>query len=161
MTQNRPDNQPITLEWLFAQSTPIPHCGCWVWDRALSPAGYGVVRYDGRMRRTHDVSYILHYGDIPVGLEPDHLCRVRSCINPLHLEAVTHKENMRRSPYMGTHLIATNSTKIFCPSGHPYAGSNLYITPTGTRQCVKCKRLRVIESRARIKKRAETIGDAA
>lgn len=71
--------------------------GCWRWLLALDRDGYGVWHHDGgRKRAAHRVMYELVVGAIPDGLELDHLCRVRSCVNPAHLEAVTHRENSRR-----------------------------------------------------------------
>jgi HNH endonuclease len=69
---------------------------CWVWQRARTRAGYGQA-FDGRkMRPAHKVYYERKYGEVPKGLVLDHLCRVRACVNPSHLEPVTHAENVRR-----------------------------------------------------------------
>ncbi len=69
---------------------------CWVWQRARSRSGYGQA-YDGRMMRpAHRVYYEREYGEVPKGLVLDHLCRLRACVNPAHLEPVTHAENVRR-----------------------------------------------------------------
>lgn len=69
---------------------------CWVWLRARIAAGYGAVWADGKVRRAHIVYYERHVGPVPAGLELDHLCRVRACVNPNHLEPVTGRENTRR-----------------------------------------------------------------
>ena len=63
--------------------------GCWEWTGSLAQKGYGVIFYGGKPEGAHRVSYEMRYGKIPVGLELDHLCRVRNCVNPDHLEAVT------------------------------------------------------------------------
>lgn len=65
---------------------------CWVWSAARNAKGYGIVFGGLAHRRVYEE----RVGPIPLGLEPDHLCRVRACVNPSHLELVTHKENMRR-----------------------------------------------------------------
>lgn len=69
---------------------------CWVWQRALDRNGYGSIRIDGRTRNPHRIYWEQENGPVPEGLELDHLCRVRSCIRPTHLEPVTSAENQRR-----------------------------------------------------------------
>jgi DNA-binding XRE family transcriptional regulator len=70
---------------------------CWVWAKTQNEKGYGVMVRDRAYRAAHVVYYEKTHGPVPAGLEIDHLCRVRACVNPSHLEAVTHKENMIRS----------------------------------------------------------------
>ena len=70
---------------------------CWVWQRSRERCGYGHVRKDGRLVPAHRVYYERQVGPIPEGLELDHLCRVRACVNPDHLEPVTMQENRRRA----------------------------------------------------------------
>src|SRR5437763_12827689 len=82
--------------------------GCWRWQRALNEGGYGLVGYGGKVARAHRVAYELFVGPIPLELELDHLCRVRRCVNPSHLEPVTRRENVLRSPIQ---LAAVNATK--------------------------------------------------
>ncbi len=70
---------------------------CLVWTGAKSVDGYGRIRYRGEARSVHRVAWERRYGSEPEGLELDHLCRNRACINVAHLEPVTHAENMRRT----------------------------------------------------------------
>lgn len=79
--------------WSKVQYTP----GCWLWLGALGRGGYGLSRHRGVLSVVHRVAYELLVGPIPEGLQLDHLCRVRHCVNPDHLEPVTALENVRRS----------------------------------------------------------------
>lgn len=105
---------------------------CWVWPRALDFDGYTKVYFYGKQVRTHVASYETFKGPIPPGLEPDHLCRNRPCINPEHLEAVTHRVNVLR----GEGIAAKNARKTHCRKGHLYDG---FYRGMG-RCCMKCKR---------------------
>lgn len=78
-----------------------PDGPCWIWQRAISGTGYGNAWVGGRVVRAHIVVYQRHKGSIPPGLELDHLCRVRSCVNPDHLEPVTHIVNVLRGAGVG------------------------------------------------------------
>lgn len=73
-----------------------PSTGCWIWQRGKSSTGYGMVNHGGRVVGAHRMYYELLVGPIPNGLEIDHLCRVRACVNPDHMEPVTRAENVRR-----------------------------------------------------------------
>ena len=83
-----------------------PHLGqCWIWTGAKTELGRGVIRLSRQRSNgfVHKVAWELLNGPVPDGLELDHLCRVPLCVNPAHLEPVTHQENMRRSPVLGKH----------------------------------------------------------
>jgi len=114
--------------------------GCMLWLGHVSVYGYGWFTPRGSRRpyAAHRVSYELAYGRIPDGLVIDHVrangCTNRHCVAPLHLEAVTQAENVRRSDAGRNQLVKTH-----CPQGHPYAGANLYIQPRGGRVCRACK----------------------
>lgn len=109
--------------------------GCWLWTAQLDKGGYGKVKLDGRPWMAHRAAYTLLVGPIPAGLTLDHLCRVRNCVNPDHLEPVTLKENLMR----GRTPAALNSAKTACPQGHPYDEHNTYRW-RGRRMCKKCQR---------------------
>lgn len=70
---------------------------CWIWQGVLTKDGYGRIRRDGRLFLAHRWVYIQFVGPIQEGLELDHLCTVRDCVNPAHLEPVTGVVNARRS----------------------------------------------------------------
>jgi hypothetical protein len=99
--------------------------------------GYVRVSTNGRMRYAHRLAYEGVRGPIPAGLEIDHLCRNRACREVVHLEAVTHLENVRRgrARFNGAHERA----RTHCPKGHPYSGDNLFIR-CGKRYCRACSR---------------------
>ena len=129
---------PIQIEERFWDNVvPDPNSGCWHWMGTLNAAGYAVF-WDNAAQttiRAHRFAYNLFKGVIPEGLEPDHLCREKSCVNPDHLEAVTHQINVLRSAGPA----ARNAVKTHCPAGHPYSGENLYEHKTG-RGCKICRR---------------------
>lgn len=75
----------------------VVESGCWEFQLAPGKLGYGTITIDGTTRSAHRLSYTLHVGPIPAGLQLDHLCRSRICVNPAHLEPVTPKENIRRA----------------------------------------------------------------
>lgn len=105
---------------------------CWLWTAAVNAKGYGIMCVKNGTTMAHRISYNIHLGQVPSGKQIDHLCRVRNCVNPKHLEAVL--------PIVNTHRGYTNATKTHCPHGHPYSGENLYISPRGNRQCRECVR---------------------
>lgn len=111
--------------------------GCWLWTGART-GGYGVFGFDGGTVVAHRAAFYLCVGPIDQGLELDHLCRVRRCVNPEHLEPVTRRENLRRSPLA---LPAKNALKTECKHGHAFTEENTYIGKNG-RNCRKCHAIR-------------------
>ena len=103
---------------------------CWIWNGYKANSGYGQFGWFGIIISSHIFSYCVLRGVPSAEHELDHLCRVKHCCNPWHLEEVTHKVNMERS-------VPSQRTK--CPKGHKYAGKNLYMTPKGFRRCRRCR----------------------
>ena len=102
---------------------PEPNSGCWLWMGAIDIGGYGVTcsGKHQKVTKAHRFVFKSFHGGIDINLCLDHLFRVHSCVNPAHLEQVTHRENMRRNkPY----IIHTSH----CPHGHEYNDANAYIT---------------------------------
>lgn len=133
MSRRRPIAESIDI-WISRYVQP--QGDCWAWGGDLSPNGYGTVHVWGRGTMAHRVFYEYFIAPIPPGLDLDHLCRVRNCVNPWHLDPVTRSVNLKRAANP-----KHNSSKTHCPQGHPYEGENLYITPsTGGRVCLTCNR---------------------
>lgn len=107
---------------------------CWKWTGCRNKKGYGSLgimrNHKGASKLAHIFSYELHIGAVPKSLEIDHLCRNRACVNPAHLEAVTHIENIRRATALRTH----------CKNGHPLVPGNVGVAHNG-RRCLTCRPL--------------------
>lgn len=102
--------------------------GCWLWTRATSDTGYGSLRLDGTTHNVHKLAYELWVGPVPAELQLDHLCRVRRCFNPAHLEPVTQEENLLRGV----------AAKVTCKRGHPRTPENLSVRSSGRLRCKLC-----------------------
>ena len=121
---------------------------CWLWTAQINNKGYGKLKPPkGMSQLAHRFAYETFIAQIPQDLEIDHLCRNRRCVNPQHMEPVTHAENMKRG--IGGH---NQRSKTHCPQAHPYDLFNTYIGPTnGDRQCRTCKNEHQRAKRARLK----------
>ena len=139
-------NQSITfgdprLPERFWDKVRVRDDGCWQWTSATTHDGYGQFRVGSRKDDTEKVVYAHRWsyekliGPIPTPLSLDHLCRNRACVNIVHLEAVTIRENILR----GNGLAARQARRTHCPYGHPYSGDNLYLKRNGARQCIECR----------------------
>lgn len=110
---------------------------CWIWLGCKRPLGYGQFNmgrdHAYRLEYPHIISYELVNGPVPKGLELDHLCRIPPCLNPSHLEPVTHAENLRRGWW------ALHKPKTHCNYGHLYDAANTYINSKGYKECRICR----------------------
>jgi len=125
---------------------------CWLWTAGLTEKGYGYYANRGGSNRAHRAAYEALLGPVPAGLVLDHLCHTqdrtcpggptcphRRCVNPAHLEPVTHAENARRG---------LRSQKTHCPEGHEYVPEYLRDRPGKGRECATCHRMRWRPARA-------------
>ena len=131
----------------FAQYVSLQPNGCILWVGGLTAGGYGKFRTGRRGSRTvpaHRWIFEQIYGPIPNRLPLDHLCRTRNCVNVLHLEIVTHRQNVLR----GVSPAATNAQKTHCIRGHALTGGNVWIAKNGSRHCRECQRLNLYPSQA-------------
>lgn len=119
------------IDRFFARVSVAPD-GCWIWDGARYATGYGTFAFGKKSFVAHRVAYLMCKGAYPLGLDLDHLCRVRPCVNPAHLEPVTRQENLRRSPLC-------SASRTHCPHGHEYDAENTYVYE-GRRFCRACRR---------------------
>lgn len=129
------------MQRLVAKFVPEPNSGCWLWTASCDSKGYGKIYVNGKLVGAHRVAYELFVGPIPDGLHIDHLCRVRCCVNPSHMEPVTHAENIRRGD-SGKATALQQRAKTHCPHGHEYNEENTHIRKNrnGARVCRTCAR---------------------
>lgn len=120
-------DKTVSRFWTKVNKTPT----CWLWMSPLSNKGYGVFWNHTAATPAHRFSYELMRGGIENGMQLDHLCRVRHCVNPAHLELVTDAENVLR----GIGPTAINARKSKCIRGHEFSG----VGTQGFRVCNKCK----------------------
>ena len=120
--------------------------GCWMWIGARNNKGYATIRPETTQRTispvlAHRALYELLVGLVHEGLELDHLCRTHACVNPTHLEPVTHRENMRRG--------IPGQPKQTCKRGHALTDGNVYLFKNGDKTCRQCSLARAVNQRRR------------
>lgn len=128
------------MEAFCTRVMPVTESGCWLWVGWVRPDGYGELHYRGLRDYAHRIAYRLFKSDIPPSMQVDHLCRVRCCVNPDHLQAVTQRENILR----GYSAPSLNAKRTHCIRGHELLGENLTKIATRPRGriCVACRRRR-------------------
>lgn len=142
-------------EKLIAGSIPVTETGCWLWLGGESGDGYGHTRW-GSHYKAHRLSYIIFRGPIAEGRQVDHLCKVRCCINPDHLEVVTPRVNTLRS----SAFTADQARQTHCHKGHEFTEANT-CKQGNHRVCRACKRAEWHRRQARIKARQALDGKEA
>lgn len=128
-------NKHTPLRDRFEAKVARDGSGCWLWNGKVSEKGYGIIQHERRRLYAHRVGFELFVGSVPNGLELDHLCRVRRCVNPAHLEPVPHVENVARGE-----AGKPQRDRTHCKAGHPYDETNTYTKPDGARGCKECRR---------------------
>lgn len=131
--------RPQTFEEYLAASVEIGDC--WLWTKTIKAHGYGSAAFGGKHHNAHLLVWRQLVGEIPLGLQLDHLCRVRHCVNPDHLQPVTPKVNSERG---------AKASKRWCVRNHDlWDVDNTRIRPNGTRACRKCRAMAEAERRRR------------
>ena len=124
---------------------PEPNSGCLIWLGPLNNSGYGQMKTGYKSegtRRTylvHRIAYEHFVGPIPEKMDLDHLCRVRCCVNPAHLEPVTRRENNLRGIGPQVHR-ARKAAQQYCKRGHQLFGDNMFLNSEGKRACKACRK---------------------
>jgi HNH endonuclease len=125
---------------------PEPNSGCFIWMGNISWNGYGTLKTGYKSEGTrktewaHRAAYEYFVGPIPEGMDLDHKCRMRCCVNTDHLEPVTRLENTRRGNLFAV-LKARAELQTHCKRGHILSGSNLRISTSGSRLCRTCRNM--------------------
>ena len=138
-------NKPSIGERFMAR-VAVQENGCWLWTGAINKqTKYGCFNYfhggKNQNGQAHRFSYeFFHKRPIPEGLEIDHLCRTRPCVNPHHLEASTHRENVLRGavPFLAGRYLKGVRLKTCVKGGHPMEDGNVIIEDNGSRRCAEC-----------------------
>jgi hypothetical protein len=142
-----PEYRESTIARLMRNVVRVPESGCWLWEGAVSKLGYGRIAFEGKAKFAHRVAFTTLVGEVPDGMELDHLCKVRSCVNPYHLEPVTRLENMKRSG-----AFVYRQQRSHCPKGHELTEDNKYFAACSNkylcRACLKARKQRHLLKKA-------------
>jgi hypothetical protein len=138
-----------TIDRIMAKVSMEPNSGCWLWLEATDLKGYALMIVNGKTKRVHRLAYESLVGPIPDGLQLDHLCRVRCCVNPKHLEPVTNRENGRRGIASQVNSDRQKAA-THCRRGHPYDSQSK--RTNGSRECKVCAKNNQDKMRGRRKR---------
>lgn len=133
------------LERFWAKVDRDGETGCWLWVANKTHDGYGRFSVGSKYVYAHRFAWTLENGQVQEGLQLDHLCRVRECVNPAHMEPVDCRTNVLR----GVSPSAMRAAQIECIHGHKFDDTNTYWRPDGGRECRTCHRQREREYRAK------------
>lgn len=142
--QFSPPNPVMTRFWKKVDKREDDEC--WQWTGYLMPNGYGNFHHEGRTWLAHRLAYLFFVGELDRDLQIDHICRNRACVNPRHLELVTHRENNARG---------SRAQRTHCPYGHPYSPENTYYAYRGQNRMRKCRECQRTRNRAAKRRRKE------
>lgn len=128
-------NTPEKLREKLKTKYDVDENGCHIYSGGKSDSGHGIVWMQNKRYRAHRLMYELFVEPVPTGHVVRHKCDVPSCVNLDHLELGTQADNLRDMVARGRHW---KQQVTHCPEGHPYSGENLYVNPSGGRQCRIC-----------------------
>lgn len=130
---------PRLPERFWSKCIPEPNSGCWIWFAARCRHGYGRLKPIGDVTcLAHRLAFIASGSAVTDEQDLDHLCRNPSCVNPAHLEAVSHAENVRRGDHSQAQV--RRRTQPTCIRGHAFDAKNTRIRANGRRACRECLR---------------------
>lgn len=151
----RPNRRTPVMQRILAKAEQGEN-GCWNFTGYLQPKGYGTIQIGRKNTTAHRAMYEAIYGELPDDLVVDHLCRNRACVNPMHLEPVSIRENNLRSPISKA---TVNGQKTHCPRGHEYTPENTRLQKSrtgGVKPLRSCKECRREQDRLKSRKRRTT-----
>ena len=125
-------------------------CSCWIWKGGKFSGGYGRTKFQGKTWTIHRLIYEIFAGPV-LNESLDHTCKEKLCVNPMHLEPVSLRENIRRGGKDGIPnwvkakavQVQNRKAKTHCKQGHEYTPENTYLKKNGNRACRECGRIRL------------------
>lgn len=150
---------PVTeaMNRFLDKVVPEPNTGCWIWSGMCSRKHrYGYFWYSGVNVLAHRWIWQQTNGAIPASFDIDHICRVRECVNPRHLRAVTRRDNLMAPGSLS--IVNKNYLKTSCHRGHPLTQDNVYVFNGNHRACRLCKQIaqRKVDAKRKEARRAKT-----